>query len=112
MKNKDYRLAQTKYKLKELKQHRVKSVVWRLTRQQKVFIQQLGYEVIPYLYEVKTKTFMNLSSIKNSKLKEIHYSCKKGKKAIVLKLNKEDMKILEEYAVKFRPIKFKIILIS
>lgn len=112
MKNSDYRLAKIKHKLKELKNRRVKSVQWRLTKQQNEYIQGLGYKVIPYLYEVKTRTFINFSNIKNNKLKEIHYSCKKGKKAIVLKLNEGDIKILEEYGISFRPIKFKIILIS
>lgn len=112
MKDRDYRLCQTKNKLKQLKERRVKSVIWRLSRQQKEYIQGLGYDVIPYLYEIQTKTFKNLSCIKNNKLKDIHYSNKKGKRTIVLKLNKKDMKDFDEYAVRFRPIKFKIVLIS
>lgn len=112
MRDKDYRLSQTKYKLRNLKERRVKCVIWRLTRQQKEYIQGLGYEVIPYLYEVQTKSFKNISCIKNSKLKELHYSFKKGKKAIVMKLNKQDINTFGEYSVKFRPIKFKIELIS
>ena len=112
MKDKAYRFSRTKYKLKELKHNRVKSVVWRLTGQQKEFIEGLGYKVVPCLYEVKTKTFRNIANIKNSKLKELHYSCKRGKQSIVMQLYKEDMRIFEEYGVKFRPIKFKIIIVS
>ena len=112
MKDKDYRFLQTKYKLRELKNRRVKDVTWRLTREQREYIERLGYKIVPCLYEVKTRTFTNISNIKNSKLKELHYSYKKGKKAIVLNLNNQDIKALEDYSVKFRPIKFKIILIS
>lgn len=108
MRDKEYRLSQTKYKLRNLKERKVRFVIWRLTRQQKEYIQGLGYEVIPYLYEVQTKQFRNISSINNSKLKELHYSFKRGKKAIVMKLNKQDMNIFDEYSVKFRPIKYKI----
>ena len=112
MRDKDYRLSQMKYKLKELERRRVKSVIWRLTRQQREFIEKLGYEVVPYLYEVQVKTMKNLSAIKNPKIKEVHYSCKKGKRAIVMKLNSKDMKDFEEYGIKFRPIKFMIKIIS
>ena len=112
MKSKDYELSQLKYKLIKLKERRVKSVIWRLTNQQRDYIENLGYEVIPYLYEVKTKTFQNFSNINNCKLKELHYSNKKGKKTVVLMLKHKDMKDFEAYSVKFRPIKFKIYLTS
>lgn len=110
MKDRDYRLCKTKHKLRQLKERRVKSVIWKLTKQQREDIEGLGYEVIPFLYEVHTKAFKNLSSVKEHKLREIHYSNKAGKKTIVMQLNKKEMKIFEEYGVRFRPIKFKIIL--
>lgn len=110
MNNKDYRLSQTKHKLKQLKERRVKFVIWKLTVEQKEYIESLGYKVVPYLYEVQTKMLKNFATVHNSKLKEIHYAYKKGKRTMVLKLNKEDMRALEDKFIKFRPIKFKIIL--
>lgn len=112
MKNRDYRLCETKHKLRQLKERRVKSVIWKLSRQQREYIEGLGYEVIPYLYEIHTKTFKNLSSVKEHKLREVHYSNKAGKKTIVMQLSKNEMRTFEEYGIRFRPIKFKILIAS
>lgn len=112
MKNEENQLCQMKYKLRKLKERRVKIVIWKLTREEKEYIENLGYEVTPYLYEIRTKTFRNLYEIKDHRIRDIHYSSKKGKKTIVLKLKNKDMRILEEFDVKFRPVKFKIRLVS
>lgn len=112
MKDKEYRFYKLKRKLILLKERKVKSVELRLTKEQRTYLQELGYEMVPVLYTVRTKRFKNLFNIKNNMLKEIHYACKNGKKTISLKLTKEDMKILEEYSVKFYPSKFKILLFS
>lgn len=108
----DSQLYRTKNKLRELKERRVKVVTWKLTKTQKEYIEDLGYKVTPYLYEVRTKTLKNLHNVKNHTLKEIHYSSKKGKKTIVLKLKQDDMEVLDEYHIKFYPVKFKIQLVS
>lgn len=112
--NKDnQQFSQIKYKLDKLKRRRVKSVTWKLTNKQREYIEEkLGYEVIPFLYEIKTKTFSDFSSLTNSKLKEIHCSNKRGKKTIVTSLKHKDMQALEENNVKVRPVKFKIVLTS
>lgn len=108
----DSRLYKTKNELIQLKERRVKVVTWKLTKKQKEYIENLGYKVIPYLYVVRTKTLKNLYSVNNNMLKEIHYSSKQGKKTIVLMLKKDDMEVLDEYHIKFYPVKFKIHLVS
>lgn len=112
MKNEEYKLNQMKYKLRELKERRVKIVIWKLTREEREYIEELGYEVIPYLYEISTKTFKNLYEIKDSRIRDIHYSSKQGKKTIILRLKKKDMEVLKDFNIKFRPVKFKIRLVS
>lgn len=112
MKNKENQLSQMKYKLRELKERKVKIVIWKLTKEEKEYIENLGYEVSPYLYEIRTKTFRNLYEIQDTRIRDIHYSSKQGKKTIVLKLKKKDMKVLEEFNVRFRPVKYKIRLVS
>lgn len=112
MKKEDNKLCQLKYKLRELKMRRIRSITWRLTKEEREYIEDLGYRVEPYLYEVRTKTFPNLFEIKNSLIRSIHYSCKKRKKNVVLRLNRKDMKVLEEYHINFRPVKFEIFLLS
>jgi len=109
----DKQLSQMKYKLNELKKRRVKSVIWKLTNKQREYIEEkLGYEVIPFLYEIKTKTFKDFSSLPNSKLKEIHCLNKRGKKTIVRSLKHGDIRVLEQYNVRFRPVEFEIFLTS
>lgn len=109
----DKQLSQMKYELEKLKKRGVKSVERILTTKQRNYVEEvLGYEAIPYLYEIKTKTFQDFSTITNSKLKEIHYSNKQGKKTIVRSLKHKDKQVLEENNIKLRPIKFKIVLTS
>jgi len=112
MKKEDYQLCRLKHKLRKLKERRVKEVEWKLTKEEKQYIENLGYQVTPYLYEIRTKTFKDLSNIKYYKIREIHYSNKRGKKTIVRRLQHNDMKMLEEFNVKFYPVKFKIQLVS
>ena len=114
MKDNDYyRMLNLKRELKELKERKVKFVIWRLTTNQKEYIEEeLGYKVIPNLYEVRTRPFKNISDLKNYKLKDIHFANKKGKKTIVLSLKDSDMEDFKLNNIKFRPVKFKIILIS
>lgn len=112
MKNEENQLYQMKSKLRKLKERRVKIVIWKLTREEREYVENLGYEVTPYLYEIRTKTFKNLYEIKDSKIRDIHYYSKQGKKTVVLRLKKKDMKVLEEFDVRFRPVKFKIRLVS
>lgn len=112
MNNEDSKYIKYKYKIEELKRRRVRSKEWVLTNKEKQYIESLGYEVIPIIYEVTTKHLKNLYSIKNHKLREIHYANKEGKRRIGMKLTKEDMQQLKEHNIRFRAVKFKIIIIS
>ena len=114
MKDNDYyRMLNLKRKLKDLKDRKVKFVIWKLTTSQKEYIEEeLGYEVIPNLYEVRTRPFKNIANLRNYKLKDLHFANKQGKKTVVLSLKDSDMKEFQENNIKFKPVKFKIILIS
>lgn len=112
MKKEDNRFCQLKYKLRELKMRRTKSIAWRLTKEEREYIENLGYRVEPYLYEIRTRTFTDLFEINNSLVRDIHYSCKKRKKTVVLRLNRKEKKVLDEYHIKYRPVKFQIFLLS
>lgn len=112
MKEENKKLVHLKYKLENLKDRRIKIVIWKLTKEEREYIESLGYRVEPYLYEIRTQTSKNLSQEKSSLIRELHYANKKGKKTIVLKLNRKDMKVLEEHHIKYRPIKFEIFLVQ
>lgn len=108
----DNKLQHMKYKLEELKNRRIrKTKPWKLNKTEQMYIESLGYELEPYIYEINTKTFKDLYNICSPLIKEIHYASKAGKKRIGKSLKKEDMKLLEEYSIRFRPVKFRIIII-
>ena len=83
-------------------------MVWRLSSEQQSFIEEdLGLEISPKLYVIRTRKFSRLRE-KGHLLKDIHFSCKSGKHTIVRELKAEDMKILDEYGVYYRPYKYAI----
>lgn len=113
MKTKQYQLSYLKKELKEKKERRVKVLEWKLTKEQKEYIENvLHLRVEPYLYGIRTKTFKNISKLNCSILKDIHYSKKRGKNFEVRKLSAKEKEILDEYGICYNPIKYKIYLFS
>lgn len=110
MKNKNFKFKKLKDQLRRYKDSGKKVLIWKLSKDQLNFIETLGYMAEPYLYEIFTKRFNNIYTIKSSLLKDIHYQCKDGKKSFVCKLKKDERKILDEYGVRYRVAKYKIYL--
>lgn len=110
MKKYAYEHSKLKYQLLDRQRKGVKEIIWKLKPEQVEFIEQkFAFEVIPYLYEIRTRTFYNVKTLDNL-LKDIHYSCKRGKKVIVLKLSSKQRKILDEFGVKYIPYKYRIVM--
>lgn len=108
----DKKLEHMRYKLENLKGRKIKETKpWLLNKKEQAYIIELGYELKPVIYEISTKTFKNLYQIASPLIKEIHYASKAGKKRIGKSLSENDKKTLKEYNVKFRPVKFRVILI-
>lgn len=110
MKNKNYRQKKLKDQLEQKRREGKKELVWNLTPEKRREIQELGYDVEPYLYEIKTRTFYNIRALDNTLLKDLHYMNKRSKKFEIRKLKKDEMKVLNEFGISYRPIKFKIYL--
>ena len=110
MKQNAYRQNIMKKKLNERRNHGTKVLVWTLNASTKAIIEDLGYDVQPYLYKVTTRRFANIKGIKNPFLKDLHYSCQRGKKFVVSSLKHADRKVLDDYGIRYEPIKFKIYL--
>lgn len=110
MGNVDKRLQELEYALEGLKKRGIKEKEWRLTKIQREYVESLGYELIPLIYRIRTKTFKDLYSIRSKLIKEIHFANKKRKKTIGRPLNEQEKEVLRQYGVKYDPIKFKIIL--
>ena len=110
MTKKEYALKRLKDQLREKKNRGCKSLIWKLNKDQKEFVQNLGFKVDPYLYEITTKTFYNIRSLKSTLLKDIHFLNKRGKQFEVRKLNKNEKQLLEENGIRYRVVKYKIYL--
>lgn len=109
MEDKNYRFEDLKELLRVAKMNGEKSKKWRLKPWQVEYIQQCGCRVIPYSYTFKTKQFKDIRN-QPSIIKDIHYAYKSGKKMMGRVLNEEEMQILEEYGIKFRPDRFIVYL--
>lgn len=86
-------------------------VIWNLTPQQVEFVQNLGFEIIPYIFRISTKKIL-FKDVRNKSaiLKEIHYASRDKKSRIFRKLNHSDRRLLKEYGVYYTPFKYKVIL--
>ena len=111
MKNKNYQQAILKKQLRQKKENGVKFLIWQLTPEKKEIIEQFGYYVEPYLYQITTRTFCNLKTLKSNLLKDLHYMNKRGKRFEVRKLKSKEKKILDDFGIKYKPVKYKIYLV-
>ena len=110
MKKRAYEISKFKYQLLNKKRNGVKEVIWKLNPGQIEFIQRkFGFNVEPYLYEVRTRTFHNVRNL-DGFLKDLHYENKKGKKFMITKLTLYQKDVLKELGIRYRPYKYKIIL--
>ena len=111
MKNKQYEASKIKKMLLQKKRDGVKEVIWRVDSQaRKDEIRRLGFPMIPWLYEIKTRPFKQIAG-KPTIIKDIHYAYKRGKMHLVRRLTEEDVKFLREYGVTVRELKYKIKLV-
>ena len=108
MKNKEYRYSKLKHQIFYEKNKGKKVLYWNLTPDQRRFVEEkLGCKAEPHLYQIRTRTFFNISKLE-SILKDIHYASKNRKTTIVRRLNKSEMKAFDMYGVQYRPIKYKL----
>lgn len=110
MKNGQNRLAGLKYHLRSKKAEGKKEIIQKLSGEQLIYIEKLGYQTIPWLYEITTKRFINVKNADSALLKDIHYANKNGKRKIYRTLKRQEIKVLDDRGIYYRPYKFKIIL--
>ena len=104
MKKNNYELAKLKRTLFQMRNERKKNPIWKLSREQREFIEGIGFPVEGCIYEIKTKRIENMNG-KNGLLKEIHFSYLKHKNAIYKKLTRSQIKFLGVNG--FRPKVYK-----
>ena len=110
MKNKDNRLDALKYRLKEKKAAGEAEVIWHLRDEQKEYLEKIGYQVIPWLYIIKTKTIPNVKKSGSKLLKDVHFAKQRGCTELYKKLSNNDRELLTEFGVHYSEFKYKIIL--
>lgn len=110
MKNDNYRLCKLKHELNDLKERKVKFTMRKLTQEEVEYVKQLGYKVLPFVFEVRTKKIRSQMALDNEKVRQVNAAYEKGQKIISLKLSKEHRKIFDKYSIKYLPIKYKVIL--
>lgn len=110
MKNKCYRQCKMKKQLIQKRNEGREFVVWKLNPTQKQDIETLGYKVEPFIYLIETRTFCNIKKIRSTFLKDIHYARKRKKSHLARPLKQGEIDLLEEYGVKYSPLKYKIYL--
>lgn len=110
MDNESKKLKELGYKINGLKRQGKKKVEWNLTVTERKFVEELlGEEnVVPLIYQIRTKSFKNLYNEKSLIIREIHFANKAGKKTIGRSLRKQEMEELDKQGIKYRPIKFII----
>ena len=109
LKNREYRQRSQLYKLRELKRRGLKYVEWKLNKEQLEYYLKY-FEVKPYLYAVRTKKFSCIRFARERIVKDLHYAYKKGKRELVRTLSQEEIELLEQINIKYRVVKWRIIL--
>lgn len=109
MKNKCYRQNKMKKQLIQMRNQGREFVVWKLNLTQKEELEKL-FRVEPFIYLIETRTFYNIQNIHSNLLKDVHYSKKRKKSYLVRPLKDREIDLLEEYGIKYRPLKYKIYL--
>lgn len=108
MKNKEYRLEKLRKQLSIDEGLGKKYKEWELTPEQVKYVQDvLGYETEVILYRIKTKQFHHISLIPKL-IKEIHFACKRGKWMMKKPLTNSEIEILDNYDIRYSPVKFRI----
>lgn len=113
MENESKKLRELRYKINALRKRNVKQVQWVLTKTERKYIEELlGKEnVVPFIYNIKTKSFQNINSVKSSIVREVHYKYKAGKKTFGRHIKKKEFEELRTYGVEEpEPVKFIIYL--
>ncbi len=111
MNTENKKLKELENKIKALRKRNIRQVKWRLTKTERKYVEQLVGEenVIPFIYNIKTKKIDNFNTIKSSIIREVHYNYKKGKKTFGKHLKKQELEELRQYGIENpEPTKFII----
>ena len=110
MTDKQHKLAELKFKLRNARDSGRKVLIWKMSEEQREYVENLGYKVVPYLYEIQTRAISGISHNKLAIISKIHYAYTKGRRNLYKILSKSDIEILKRYGIPYRRFKDKIVL--
>jgi len=111
MKNKQNAMSGLKYLLRKRKKEGEKVAILKLNSDQRAYVENLGYEVRPYMFKVQTRTFTWDIRRNDRLLKRIHFAAIKGFRCLYLKqLTAEDLKVLQDCGLSAYRLKDEVIL--
>jgi len=97
-------------KLNASRQKGQREVNLELSEAQAAFVKdELRFPISVLLYEIQTQRIENVTTTKGL-LQEIHRSHKRGDNTIRKSVRPRDLDVLESAGVKFRPVRYRIIL--
>lgn len=110
MTNSENLLANLKHQLRQKRENQEKEVVWKLNDEQKEYVEQLGYGVIPWIYEINTKPIPGVKYARAKIIRDVHYANQRKRKKLYRTLKPKEVKALQEHEVRYHVLKYKIIL--
>ena len=99
-----------KHQLSEKKRHGVKSVLWKLTKEQNGYVQRtMNYVTEPEIYQVRTKK-INIPGKWSPIVKEVNYAFRRNCKNIYRRLTPSELAELKQHDVQVTPFKYRVYL--
>ena len=102
-----YSDSQLKHEVYRARSAGKKYLILKISDQQAEFLRKLGFRVTEYLYWIETKTWGNVNNVQGV-LKELHFLRKEGKRSCIRHLNQRELKVLNEYDVRYEVMKYRI----
>ena len=104
-----YTNAELKHKVYQAKRAGKKRLILGIPDEQADFLRDLGFEVKPYLYRIKTKAWSSADEVTGI-LKELHFLRKQGVAQCVKPLDAKKRKKLDAHNVEYKVAKYLIVL--
>lgn len=110
MKDKEHKCKILKDNLRKYKESGRKVVELELTKYEIEYVQSLGYLTDVLLYEISTKRLYHIRDIHSDLIKKVYYKNKRGIITFKTTLNSRQKKDLDQYNIRYRPVKYRIYL--
>ena len=109
MKNKQNALYAQRKRLYKLRDDGVPFVDWKLTNEQWEYLSKF-FRVEPLFFHIRTKAIKNIKDVKDTLLRDVHFSYKRGRTIISRRLNHEQKRLLTKNGISHYSFEYRIFL--